>query len=70
MTEVVPSLSDTDGTPPIDPSRIEVGQTYYLNNPDEGRQTIEITDCHHGTDESDDPQPTVISYTVVDKTTG
>jgi hypothetical protein len=63
MVEPVPSLTDPDGTPPIDPSAVSVGEVYLLEVPDEGQVEIEITSCQHGTDDTGEPQPTVISYT-------
>jgi len=62
MVEPVPSLTDPDGTQPIDPTAVSVGEVYLLEVPDEGQVEIEITSCQHGTDDTGDPQPTVISY--------
>jgi hypothetical protein len=62
MTEPVPSLSGSDGTTPIDPEAVSVGEVYLLETEDEGQVEIEITSCQHGTDDTGDPVPTVISY--------
>jgi hypothetical protein len=62
MVEFVPSLSGEDGTEPIDPAAVSVGETYLLKTEDEGQVEIEITECQHGTDDTGDPVPTVISY--------
>jgi hypothetical protein len=73
MVEPVPSLTDADGTTPIDPEAVSVGEVYLLEDPDEGQVEIEITECQHGTDNTGDTVPTVISYTstaTADQTTG
>jgi hypothetical protein len=73
MVEDVPSLSGEDGTEPIDPSAVSVGEVYLLEVPDEGQVEIEITQCQHGTDDTGEPQPTIIGYqrTIpADQTTG
>jgi hypothetical protein len=62
MAEPVPSLTDPDGTAPIDPTAVSVGEIYLLEDPEEGQVEIEITSCQHGTDDTGDPVPTVISY--------
>jgi len=73
MVEPVPSLSGSDGTQPIDPSAVSVGEVYLLETEDDGQVEIEITSCQHGTDDTGDPVPTVISYqftATADQTTG
>jgi len=62
MTEPVPSLVDPDGTPPVDPTAVSVGDVYLLEVEDEGQVEITITDVQHGTDDAGDPVPTIISY--------
>jgi hypothetical protein len=63
MVEPVPSSNGPDGTPPIDPEAVSVGEFYLLEDPETGQVEIEITDVQHGTDDNGDPVPTVISYT-------
>jgi len=73
MTGPVPSLSGEGGTTPIDPSAVAVGEVYLLEVPDEGQVEIEITSCQHGTDDTGDPVPTIVSYqptATADQTTG
>lgn len=73
MVKPVPSLSGEDGTQPIDPEAVSVGEVYLLEVPDEGQVEIEITKCQHGTDDTGDPIPTIISYqytATADQTTG
>lgn len=70
MTDPVPSLTESDGSSPIDPKAVEEGETYLLNDPEEGTQTIEITRLQHGTNEEGAPVPTIISYQVVPETDG
>jgi hypothetical protein len=62
MTDFVPSLTDPDGTTPIDPTAVSVGEVYLLTTEDDGDVEITITDVQHGTDDAGDPVPTVISY--------
>jgi len=62
MTEQVPSLTDPDGTTPIDPTAVSVGDVYLLTTEDDGDVEITITDCQHGTDDEGDPVPTIVSY--------
>ncbi len=62
MVELVPSLNDTNGTTPIDPTAVSVGDVYILETEDDGDVEITITDCQHGTDDAGDPVPTIISY--------
>ena len=62
MTEQLPSLSDTEGKPPIDPTAVSVGDVYLLTTEDDGDVEITITDCQHGTDDAGDPVPTIVSY--------
>jgi len=62
VTELVPSLTGGDGTAPIDPEAVSVGEVYLLETEDEGQVEITITECQHGTDDTGDPVPTVVSY--------
>jgi len=62
MTELVPSLTDPDGTTPIDPTAVTVGDVYLLETADDGDVEITITDCQHGTDDAGDPVPTIVGY--------
>jgi len=62
MTELAPSLTDPDGTTPIDPTAVSVGEVYLLTTDDDGDVEITITDCQHGTDDAGDPVPTIVSY--------
>jgi hypothetical protein len=62
MPDPVPSSDGPDGTTPIDPEAVAVGEVYLLETEDEGQVEITITECQHGTDDTGDPQPTVISY--------
>jgi len=62
MAKPVPSLSDSDGSPPIDPTAVSVGDVYLLTTDDEDEVEITITDCQHGTDDAGDPVPTIIAY--------
>jgi len=62
MTEPVPSLSDTNGEPPIDPTAVSVGEVYRLTTDDDGQVEITITDVQYGTDDAGDPVPTIVSY--------
>jgi len=62
MGSPVPSLSGADGTPPIDPTAVEVGDVYLLETDDSGDVEITITDSQHGTDDAGDPVPTIVSY--------
>jgi hypothetical protein len=62
MVEPVPSSDGPDGTTPIDPEAVSVGEVYLLEVPDEGQVEITITDCQHGTDDAGDPVPTIVSY--------
>jgi len=62
MTEQVPSLTDPDGTTPIDPTAVSVGDVYLLTTEDDGQVEITITDVQHGTDDAGDPVPTIVSY--------
>lgn len=62
MTEPIPSITDSNGTTPIDPTAVAVGDVYLLTTEDDGDVEITITDCQHGTDDAGDPVPTVISY--------
>jgi len=73
MVEPVSSLTDPDGTPPIDPEAVSVGEVYLLETEEGGQVEITITDVQHGTDDTGDPVPTVISYqntATADQTTG
>jgi hypothetical protein len=73
MVEPVPSADGPDGTQPIDPAAVSVGEVYLLEILDEGQVEIEITSCQHGTDDTGDPVPTVISYqrtATADQSTG
>jgi len=73
MVEPVPSPSGSDGTEPIDPTAVSVGEVYLLEIPEEGQVEIEITSCQHGTDDTGEPVPVVISYqytATTDQTTG
>jgi len=73
MTDPVPSLTDPDGTTPIDPEAVSVGEVYLLEVPDEGQFEIEITECQHGTDDNGDPVPVIVSYQftgTLDQSTG
>jgi hypothetical protein len=73
MVKPVPSSDGPDGTKPIDPEAVSVGEVYLLEVPDEGQVEIEITSCQHGTDDTGDPIPTIISYqstATADQTTG
>jgi len=58
----VPSLSAEDGSLPIDPTAVTVGDVYVLTTDDDGDVEITITDVQHGTDDAGDPVPTVVSY--------
>jgi hypothetical protein len=62
MVKPVPSSDGPDGTQPIDPTAVSVGEVYLLEDPDEGQVEIEITSCQHGTDDTGDPVPAIISY--------
>jgi len=62
MVEPVPSSDGPDGTTPIDPEAVSVGEVYLLEDPEEGQVEIEITECQHGTDDTGEPVSTVISY--------
>lgn len=62
MAEYVPSRKGSDGTPPIDPEAVTVGDVYLLETEDDGDVEITITDCQHGTDDAGDPVPTIVSY--------
>jgi len=62
MTDLVPSLTDSTGTTPIDPTAVSVGDVYLLTTEDDGDVEITITDCQHGTDDAGDPVPTIVSY--------
>jgi hypothetical protein len=62
MVEPVPSSSSPDGTHPIDPEAVTVGDVYLLETEDDGDVEITITDCQHGTDDAGDPVPTIVSY--------
>jgi len=62
MTELVPSLYGDDGTSPIDPTAVAVGDVYLLTTEDDGDVEITITDVQHGTDDAGDPVPTIVSY--------
>lgn len=62
MVEPVPSLTDPDGTTPIDPEAVAVGDVYLLTTDDDTDVEITITDCQHGTDDAGDPAPTIVSY--------
>jgi len=62
MAQPVPSLSDSDGSPPINPKAVSVGDVYLLTTDDEDEVEITITDCQHGTDDAGDLVPTIISY--------
>jgi hypothetical protein len=73
MVKPVPSSDGPDGSKPIDPEAVSVGEVYLLEFPDEGKVEIEITSCQHGTDDRGEPQPTIISYqrtAPADQTTG
>jgi len=73
MVEPVPSSEGPDGTQPIDPEAVVVGEVYLLEVPDEGQVEIEITSCQHGTDDTGDPIPGLVSYqytATADQTTG
>jgi len=60
--KLVPSLSGQDGTEPVDPEAVEVGNVYLLEDPEDGQVEITITDCQHGTDDAGNPVPTIVSY--------
>jgi len=60
--ELCPSLTDPNGTTPIDPTAVSVGDVYLLETEDDGDVEITITDVQHGTDDAGDPVPTVTSY--------
>jgi len=62
MVKPVPSRSGKDGSQPIDPTAVSVGDVYLLTTEDEGDVEILITDCQHGTDDAGDPVPTIVSY--------
>jgi len=62
MLEPVPSLTNPDGSPPIDATAVSVGDVYLLTTEDDGDVEIMITDVQHGTDDAGDPVPTIISY--------
>jgi hypothetical protein len=62
MVDQIPSLNGPDGSAPIDPTAVSVGEVYLLTTEDEGQVEIEITECQHGTDDTGEPQPVVISY--------
>jgi len=62
MAELIPSLTDPDGTPPIDPTAVSVGDVYLLTTEDDGDVEITITDVQYGTDDAGDPVPTIVSY--------
>jgi hypothetical protein len=62
MVEPVPSSEGPDGTQPIDPKAVTVGEVYLLEDPEQGQVEIEITSCQHGTDDTGEPQPTIVSY--------
>jgi len=73
MVEPIPSLTEPDGTTPIDPEAVSVGEVYLIETEEDGQVEIEITECQHGTDDNGDPIPTVISYqytTPSDQSTG
>jgi len=62
MSQPVPSLTDTNGTTPIDPTAVSVGDVYLLTTEDDGDVEITITDAQYGTDDAGDPAPTIVSY--------
>jgi len=62
MVEPVPSSDGPDGTRPIDPEAVSVGEVYLFETEEERQVEIKITDCQWGTDDAGDPVPTVISY--------
>lgn len=64
----IPSLTETVGTPPVDPQSIQEGETYLLDTPEGDTQEVHITRCSHGTDDKEDTAPTIISYQTVPET--
>jgi len=62
MVNPVPSLTDPDGTTPIDPTAVSVGGVYLLTTDEFGNVEITITDVQYGTDDAGDPVPTIVSY--------
>lgn len=62
MLEYVPSQNGEDGTEPIDPVKVSVGDVYLLTTEDDGDVEITITKVQHGTDDAGDPVPTLVSY--------
>jgi len=62
VVEPVPSTTEPDGTTPIDPEAVSVGDVYVLETEDDGDVEITITDVQHGTDDAGDPVPTIVSY--------
>jgi len=62
MSQPVPSLTDTNGTTPIDPTAVSVGDVYLLTTEDDGDVEITMTDAQYGTDDAGDPVPAIVSY--------
>lgn len=65
MTDRIPSTTDPNGSPSVDPTAVSVGDRYTVETDDGETETVEITTVQHGTDDDGDPVPTVVSYQTV-----